>query len=152
MLISTFLLIHLIHSIHLITEQLVDESLSCLSHCCKCCLSEPLLSMLVTTCQYMAFQTQEHEDLFLCLIFTQSQMNDQKTVLINGFGGVNVLANSTLCWSAAQELIHWFCSRILRLSSGIAFGSDCQMTSRGLNLDSILHSAAWPTGCKGFIF
>ena len=28
---------------------------------------------------------------------------------------------------------------------------DCQMTGRGLNLDSNLNSAAWPTGSKGFI-
>ena len=27
-----------------------------------------------------------------------------------------------------QELGYWFCSQILRLSNGIAFGSDCQMT------------------------
>ena len=30
-----------------------------------------------------------------------------------------------------QELGHWFCSQILRLSSRIAFGSDCQMTGAG---------------------
>ena len=28
---------------------------------------------------------------------------------------------------------------------------DCQMTCRGLNLDSNLNCAAWPTSCKGFI-
>ena len=28
---------------------------------------------------------------------------------------------------------------------------DCQMTGRGSNLDSNLNSAAWSTGCKGFI-
>ena len=28
---------------------------------------------------------------------------------------------------------------------------DCQMTGRGLNLDSNLNCAAWPTSCKGFI-
>ena len=50
-----------------------------------------------------------------------------------------------------QELVHWFSSQNLRLSSGIAFGSDFQMTGRGSNLDSNLNSAAWPTGCKGFI-
>ena len=36
----------------------------------------------------------------------------------------------------------------LRLSSGITLGSDCQMTCKGLNLDSNLNSAAWPT-CNG---
>ena len=58
-----------------------------------------------------------------------------------------------LCWSAAQELCHWFCSQnlMLQLSSGIAFVSDWQMTDRGLNLDSTLNSAAWPTCCKGSI-
>ena len=35
-----------------------------------------------------------------------------------------------------QELCHWIRSQNLRSSSGIAFGSDCQMTSRGSNLDS----------------
>ena len=44
-----------------------------------------------------------------------------------------------------------FCSQLYRLSSGRAFGSDCQMTGRGLNLDSNLNSAAWPTSCRGFI-
>ena len=38
---------------------------------------------------------------------------------------------ANLCLSAAQELGHWFCSQILRLSSRIAFGSDCQMTGTG---------------------
>ena len=42
-----------------------------------------------------------------------------------------------------QELSHWFCSQNLWLSSGIAYRSDCQMTGRGLNLDSILNSASW---------
>ena len=50
-----------------------------------------------------------------------------------------------------QEFCNWLCCQNLWLSSGIAFGSDCQMTSRGLNLDSNLNSSAWPTGCKGFI-
>ena len=50
-----------------------------------------------------------------------------------------------------QELGRWFCPLNLRLSSGTAFGSDCQMTGRGSNLDSNLNSAAWPTSCKGFI-
>ena len=49
-----------------------------------------------------------------------------------------------------QELNHWICSQILRLSPGIAFGSECQMC-RGSNLDSNLNSSAWPTGCKGFL-
>ena len=65
-----------------------------------------------------------------------------------------MLARS-ICPSCArvlpQELSHSFCSQNLQLSSGIAFGSDCQMASRGLNLDSNLKSAAWPKGCKGFI-
>ena len=30
----------------------------------------------------------------------------------------------------------WFCIQNLRLSSGMAFRCDCQMTGRGLNLDS----------------
>ena len=34
-----------------------------------------------------------------------------------------------------QELGHWFCSQILRLSSGVTFGSDCQMTG------TVLYSA-----------
>ena len=50
-----------------------------------------------------------------------------------------------------QELGHCFCSQNLWLSSGMAFGSDCQMTDRGLNLDSNLNSAALLTSCKGFI-
>ena len=50
-----------------------------------------------------------------------------------------------------QELGLWFCSQNLRLSSGIAFGSDCQMTSRGSNMDSNLNSVAWPMGCRAFI-
>ena len=41
-----------------------------------------------------------------------------------------------------KELCHWISSQKLRLSSGIAFGSDCQMTCRGSNLDSNLNSAA----------
>ena len=52
-------------------------------------------------------------------------------------------------WALPQELSHssWFCIQNLWLSSGIALGSDCQMTGRGSNLSS----AAWPIGCKGFI-
>ena len=50
-----------------------------------------------------------------------------------------------------QELGHWFCPLNFRLFSGIAFGSDCQVTCRGSNLDSNLKLAAWPTGCRGFI-
>ena len=38
---------------------------------------------------------------------------------------------------------------ILILSSGIASGSDCQMTCRDSNLDSYLNSASLPTGYKG---
>ena len=45
-----------------------------------------------------------------------------------------------------QELGNWISRQNLRLSSGIAFGSDCQMTCRGSNLDSNLNSAAWPMG------
>ena len=55
----------------------------------------------------------------------------------------------TCAGALPQELGHLFCSRILLLSSGVAFGSDCQMTCRGLNLDSNLNSAAWPMGCRG---
>ena len=47
-----------------------------------------------------------------------------------------------------QELGHWFCSQNLRLSSGIAFGSDYQMTCRGSNFDSNLNFAAWPLGLE----
>ena len=39
----------------------------------------------------------------------------------------------------------------LRLSSRIAFWSDCQMTGKGLNLNSNWNSATWPTGCNGFV-
>ena len=42
-----------------------------------------------------------------------------------------------------QELGHWFCTQNLQLSTGIAFGNDCQMTSRSLSLDSNLNSASW---------
>ena len=52
--------------------------------------------------------------------------------------------------SSANDDGHWFCRQNLQLSSGIAFGSDCQMIGRGSNLDSNLNSAAWPTGCRGF--
>ena len=44
--------------------------------------------------------------------------------------------NSLSALTRPQELGHWFCSQNLRLSSGIAFESDCQMTGRGSNLDS----------------
>ena len=44
---------------------------------------------------------------------------------------------------------------ILPSKPSIAFWNslqrDCQMTGRGLNLDSNLNCAAWPTSCKGFI-
>ena len=53
-----------------------------------------------------------------------------------------------LCRSAAQRAWPLILQSKLRLSSGIAFGSDCQMTRRGLNLDSNLNSAAWPMGCR----
>ena len=63
-----------------------------------------------------------------------------------------------LCLSAAQrlsdqELVNWFGSQNLRLSSGIAFHNDCQMACRGSNLDSTgnLNSAAWPMGYRDFI-
>ena len=70
---------------------------------------------------------------------------------------VFVLANPTHPSCAAfagaqlQEPSPWFWSKNLQLPSGIAFGSDCQMICRALNLDSNLNSAAWPTGCRGFI-
>ena len=55
----------------------------------------------------------------------------------------------------AQECLRsapsWFCPLNLRLPSGTAFESDCQMTGRGSNLDSNVKSASWPTSCKGFI-
>ena len=54
-------------------------------------------------------------------------------------------------WALTQELDHWFCSQNFRLSSGIAFGSDCQMTWRGSILDSNLNFASWPMSCKDFI-
>ena len=50
-----------------------------------------------------------------------------------------------------NSAIDFQCSQIIQLSSGIAFGSDCQMTGRGSNLESNLNSAAWPTDYKGFI-
>ena len=40
-----------------------------------------------------------------------------------------------------QELGHWFCSQNLRLSSRIAFGSDCQMSCSGSSLNTNLNSA-----------
>ena len=52
-----------------------------------------------------------------------------------------------LCQTAAPTA----CSQTLRLSSGIACRSDCQMTCRGSNLDLDLNSATWPKGCKSFI-
>ena len=42
-----------------------------------------------------------------------------------------------------KELSTWFCSQNLWFSSGIAYWSDCQMTGRGLNLDSNLNSTTW---------
>ena len=51
-----------------------------------------------------------------------------------------------LCRSAApraRQSWHWFCSQNLRLSSGTEFGSNCQMSDRGSNLNSNLNSAAW---------
>ena len=42
-----------------------------------------------------------------------------------------------------QELCHWFCSQNLQFSSRIAFGRNCQMTCRGLNLDSNLNFSSW---------
>ena len=50
-----------------------------------------------------------------------------------------------------KELGHWICSQNLQLSSGTAFGSDWQMTSRGSTLDSNLNFASLPTSCKRFI-
>ena len=50
------------------------------------------------------------------------------------------------CLSCAKalpkELGHCYCSQNLRLSSGLTFDSDCQVSSIGLNLDSNLNSAA----------
>ena len=60
------------------------------------------------------------------------------------------LTRPSCAWALPQELSHWLCSQNLRLSSGIALGSDCQMACRGLNLNSNLISASWPTSCKGF--
>ena len=55
-----------------------------------------------------------------------------------------------LCWSTAPRARPF--SLILHSNPSIAFWidllDDCQMTSRGLNLDSNLNSAAWPIGCK----
>ena len=45
------------------------------------------------------------------------------------------LTRPSCAWALPQELGFWFFSQNLWLSSGIAFGSDCQMTCRGLNLD-----------------
>ena len=52
---------------------------------------------------------------------------------------VFVLARQTspsIAGTLPTPLGHGFCSKNLRLSSRITLGSDCQMTSRGLNLDS----------------
>ena len=54
-------------------------------------------------------------------------------------------------WALPKELCHWFCSQNHQLSSGTAFGSDCQMTSNSLNLYSNLNFAAWSMDCRGFI-
>ena len=51
------------------------------------------------------------------------------------------LTSPSCAGALPQELGIWFCSQNLRLSSGIAFGSNCQMIGRGLNLDSNLNSA-----------
>ena len=50
-----------------------------------------------------------------------------------------------------REFRHWLSSQNLLLSSGIAFGSDFQMTSKGWNLNLNLNSASWlswPTSCR----
>ena len=67
---------------------------------------------------------------------------------------VFVLAYQTgpsCAWVLPPELDHWFCSQNFLLSSGIALGNNCQMTCRGLNLDSNLNSAAWPTRFTDFM-
>ena len=57
-------------------------------------------------------------------------------------GDTPCLSLSIWCARALpKELCHWFCSQNLRLSSGIAFRSDCRMICRGSNLDSNLNSA-----------
>ena len=55
-----------------------------------------------------------------------------------------------LCWSAAPRALPLILQSKPHASI-IAFVSDWQMTDRGLNLDSTLNSAAWPTRCKGSI-
>ena len=58
------------------------------------------------------------------------------------------------CPNGPQELGHWFCSKNLRFSSGTAWGSDCQMTSRGSNWTqtwTLPGSTAWPASYKGFL-
>ena len=57
----------------------------------------------------------------------------------------------TLSRSAAPRAWPLILPLNLPLSSGIAFGRNCQMNCRGSNLNWNLNSAAWPTGCKGFI-
>ena len=49
----------------------------------------------------------------------------------------------------AEPLIVAF--KNLLLSSGIALGSDCQITDKSLNLDSNLIPDTWPKSCKGLI-
>ena len=78
----------------------------------------------------------------------------QQLLQLTSKGPVFVLARTTSpsCAEALPQVLgHWFCSRNFQLSSEITSGSDCKITSRGLNLDSNLNSAAWLTGCKGFI-
>ena len=55
-----------------------------------------------------------------------------------------------LCCAGARPKVrcNWICSQNLRLSSGTGFGSNCQMTDRGSNLDPNFNSAAWLTSCK----
>ena len=70
-------------------------------------------------------------------------------------GPVFVLAspNSKSCAQALPQVLgHWFCTQNLHLCSrtALAWGGDCQMAARGLNLNSNLNSTAWPTRHKGF--
>ena len=52
------------------------------------------------------------------------------------------------CRSAAPRAWPLILQSNVQLSSGIAFGSDCQITCRGPNLDSNFNSSAWPTSVQ----
>ena len=107
----------------------------------------------------------EHVDLFLCHIFTQRRVSIARVVPHfprQSLPAVTALDLETPCVCACQSDPPKLCwSAVLRAQPLILqskpliffFGSDCQMTSKGFNLDSNLNSATWPKGssCKGLI-